>query len=126
MTEVVMISSIIDSTNDERIIDLIRDQMNYINSPKTRNDIISIFKLVFKYETTKLFVIKNNDKPIGFAFFNISIGIESAGKYAWINEIHIHKKYRNNGYGSILFKAIIEWCKNNHIVKTIKVTPPHR
>jgi len=119
MPDIVTISNMSDFLEYNQIIKLIQDQMDYINSPKTNEQIMSIFKLAFKSETAKLLVISDAGHPIGFVFFNIAIGMESAGKYAWINEMHIHKEYRNKGYGTLLFTALQEWCKEHDVVRVM-------
>jgi len=117
MPDIVTISNMSEFLEYNQIIKLIQDQMDYINSPKTNEQIMSIFKLAFKSETAKLLVISEAGHPIGFVFFNVSIGMESAGKYAWINEMHIHKEYRDKGYGTKLFEALKEWCVEHEVLR---------
>lgn len=100
-----------------QIISLLKDQMEYIGSPKTNEQLLKTIQLSFKNDNAKLLVISDNSHVIGFAFFNICIGMESAGKYLWLNEMHIHKNYRSRGYGKILYDAMKKWCKENHVVR---------
>ena len=71
--------------------------------------------MAFKTEHAKLMVLSEFSHIIGFAFFNISIGMESAGKYIWLNEMHIHKSYRSKGYGKVLLDELKKWCRENNI-----------
>lgn len=100
-----------------QIITLLKDQMVYIGSPKTNQELINTIKLVLNAENSYLMVISDEGHIIGFAFFNICIGMESAGKYLWLNEMHILKGYRSKGYGAILYEEMRKWCEENHIVR---------
>lgn len=117
MIEVSIIHNETEFLEHNQIVLLLKDQMEFIGSPKTNQEILDIIKLMFKSEQAKLMVIGNQGHVIGFCFFNIAIGMESAGKYIWINEMHVHQAYRSKGYGSILFKELEKWCKENHIVR---------
>lgn len=64
-------------------------------------------------------VLSENSHVIGFTFFNVAIGMESAGKYIWLNEMHVHRNYRSKGYGSILLNELKQWCKANNIKRII-------
>ncbi|KFZ26467.1 MAG: Acetyltransferase (GNAT) family protein [Candidatus Izimaplasma bacterium HR2] len=115
MVEVTMVNNMEEFLEYNQIINLCLDQMEHIGSPKTNIQIMDVFKLAFSSKMSKLMVISEMSNPIGFAFFNVSIGMESLGKYIWLNEMHIHSKYRGEGYGSILFEGIRNWCKDNEI-----------
>jgi GNAT superfamily N-acetyltransferase len=100
-----------------QIISLLKDQMKYIGSPKTNKELSSTIKLALKTDSSELMVISESGHIIGFSFFNICIGMESAGKYLWINEMHIHENYRSKGYGKILFSEMKKWCIENNVVR---------
>jgi GNAT superfamily N-acetyltransferase len=100
-----------------QIISLLKDQMEYIGSPKTVEQISRTVKQVIKNENSYLMVISDVGHIIGFVFFNVCIGMESAGKYLWLNEMHIHRNYRSKGYGAILFNAMKVWCNENDILR---------
>lgn len=100
-----------------QIISLLQDQMEYIGSPKTNQELIETIRLAFKSENAKLMVLSDFGHMIGFCFFNVCIGMESAGYYVWLNEMHIHKEYRNQGYGKMLFEGLEQWCKEHGIIR---------
>ena len=77
----------------------------------------SNINMSFKNECSKLMVLSEMGHVIGFAFFNICVGMESAGKYLWFNEMHIHENYRSKGYGAILFQEMKKWCEENNVVR---------
>lgn len=117
MHEVNFVNSMDEFLESTQIIPLLKDQMEYIGTPKTNEELMKTIKLVFNNENSKLLVISDNSHLIGFAFFNICIGMESSGKYLWLNEMHIHQHYRNKGYGKILFDEMKKWCEENEIVR---------
>lgn len=100
-----------------QIVSLLKDQMDHIGSPKTNQEIIETIRLAFKSENAKLMVLSDIGHVIGFCFFNICIGMESAGYYVWLNEMHIHKQYRSQGYGTMLFDALEKWCREQGIIR---------
>ena len=117
MYEVKFINSMDEFLEATQIISLLKDQMDYIGSPKSNVQLLKTIQLAFQHENAHLLVISDNSHIIGFAFFNVSIGMESAGKYLWLNEMHIHKNYRGKGYGKHLFLEITKWCEKNDIVR---------
>jgi GNAT superfamily N-acetyltransferase len=117
MVEVKFINTMEEFLEATQIVSLLKDQMNYIGSPKTNEQLMKTIQLAFKTESSKLLVISENSHVIGFAFFNVCIGMESAGKYLWLNEMHIHQNYRSRGYGKILFDTLAQWCKENEVVR---------
>lgn len=117
MYEVNFVNCMDEFLETTQIVSLLKDQMEYIGSPKTNDQILKTIQLAFKHENAHLLVISENSHVIGFAFFNICIGMESAGKYLWLNEMHIHKNYRSKGIGGILFKAMVKWCEENDVVR---------
>lgn len=117
MAEIKLIHDMADFLEYNQLLHLIQDQMEYIGSPKTNEQIMDTFKLAFKSENTQIIVLSDNGYPVGFVYFNVSIGMESAGKYLWLNEMHIHSEYRGKGYGSELFDGLKNWAMQNDIVR---------
>ena len=64
---------------------------------------------VFQKEnsSTTLFYINEDEKILGYAI------VELAEK-AYLKRIFVNRKLRNNGFGSILLKYIINWLINNN------------
>ena len=58
-------------------------------------------------DSSRLFYIIEDGKVLGYAI------VELAEK-ACLKKIFINKKLRNNGFGSILLKYIINWLMNNN------------
>lgn len=111
MHEISLINNMTEFLEFTQIISLLKDQMEYIGTPKTNEELKETIKLMFQTEYAKLMVLSENSRLIGFVFFNIDIGLQSSGKYIWLNEMHIHKSKRGQGYGSILFDELKTWAK---------------
>lgn len=121
MYEVVFVKNMSEFLEHTQIISLLQDQMEYIGSPKTNTQLLDTFKLVFEAPNSHLMVIKEHGHIVGFAYYNVCIGMESAGKYLWLNEMHVHKDYRSKGIGALLIKEIKQWCKENNVVRLMGV-----
>jgi GNAT superfamily N-acetyltransferase len=117
MAEIILIQDMADFLEYNQLIHLIQDQMEYIGSPKSNEQIMDTFKLAFTSENAQLIVLSDNGYPVGFVYFNVSIGMESAGKYIWLNEMHIHSEYRGKGYGTMLFDSLKDWAKQNDVLR---------
>lgn len=104
-----------------QIVSLMKEQMEYIGSPKTRKDIKETIKQMFDSDHAYLMVLENNGYLYGFVFFNVAIGLQSSGKYLWLNEMHIHSQYRGKGYGTLLFDGLKKWAKDNGVLRIMGI-----
>lgn len=104
-----------------QIVSLLKEQMAYIGTPKTSEEIKQTIKLMFQTDHTNLMILENNGLLYGFVFFNIAIGLQSSGKYLWLNEMHINSQYRGKGYGTMLFNGLKEWAKENNVVRIMGI-----
>lgn len=121
MYEIEFVNTMNDFLEHTQIISLLQDQMDYINSPKTNTELLETFKLVFAEDNAHLVVISEQSNIVGFAYFNVCIGMKSAGKYLWLNEIHIHKEYRFRGIGKLLVAELKKWSKVNQVVRIMGI-----
>jgi GNAT superfamily N-acetyltransferase len=121
MYKVEFVNTIEEFIEHTQIVTLLKHQMEHIGSPKTNEELLNTIKLAFLSENSYLMVISDSGHIIGFAFFNICIGMKSAGKYLWINEMHIHKNYRSKGFGAILYEDMRKWCEENNIVRIMGI-----
>lgn len=121
MVKVELINNMTEFVEYTQIVSLLKDQMEYIKTPKTNEEIKATIKMMFQSEMAKLMVIEDNGLLIGFVFFNVAIGLQSGGKYLWLNEMHIHKYYRGQGYGTILFDELKKWAKENDIKRVMGI-----
>ena len=121
MIEVKIVNNMTEFLEYTQIISLIKDQMDYIKTPKTNEEIKETIKMMFNSDSAYLMVVSDSGLLIGFAYFNIAIGLQSSGKYMWLNEMHIRDHYRGKGYGTELFKGLVDWAKENDIVRMMGI-----
>lgn len=121
MIQTKIINNMSEFTDYTQIVTLLKEQMEFIGTPKTREDIKLTIKLMFDTKYAYLMVLENNGYLYGFVFFNIAIGLQSSGKYLWLNEMHIHSQYRGKGYGTMLFNGLKEWAKENDVIRIMGI-----
>lgn len=121
MIQTKMINTMSEFFEYTQIVTLLKEQMDYIGTPKTSEEIKQTIKLMFDTDHTNLMVLENNGLLYGFVFFNIAIGLQSSGKYLWLNEMHINKQYRGKGYGTMLFNGLKEWAEENNVVRIMGI-----
>jgi GNAT superfamily N-acetyltransferase len=56
---------------------------------------------------------KATGEPAGFAFFNVSSGLESGGDYLWLNELHVAANLRGQGAGRQMLEFLQDWGRRN-------------
>lgn len=115
MIQTKIINNMTEFLDYTQIVSLLKEQMDYIGTPKTREEIKATIRLMFDTEHTNLMVLEKHGHLYGFVFFNVAIGLQSSGKYLWLNEMHIHEQYRGKGYGTMLFNGLKEWAKDNGV-----------
>jgi len=101
----------------EEIINIIRTQMEFIGSQRSNKQIASFLQEYLRKESNAKLLILKKDSIVGFAFFNISVGLETNGKYIWLNEVHILNEFRNHGYGNDIIEFLDNYVKENNIKK---------
>lgn len=121
MYEISLITNMTEFLEFTQIVSLMKDQMEYIDTPKTNEEIKETIKLMFETDYAKLMVISEYGRLIGFAFFNVCIGLQSSGRYLWLNEMHIHKSKRGHGHGTILLESLKNYAKENNIHKIMGI-----
>ena len=121
MIQTKIINNMTEFSDYTQIVSLLKEQMEYIGTPKTRENIKDTIKLMFKTDHTNLMVLENNGHLYGFVFFNVAIGLQSSGKYLWLNEMHIHSAYRGKGYGTMLFDGLKAWAKDNGVCRIMGI-----
>ena len=84
--------------------------MEFLGERKTRKDVKSVVEASLKKGSSAfIFLLYTGDKkPAGVCFFNVCLGVQSGGRYIWINEIFVKEEYRGIGYG----KAMLEYLEN--------------
>jgi GNAT superfamily N-acetyltransferase len=99
-----------------KLAKIVLKQMEFIGSKHNFEKVTSAIRNALKNERTTFF-IKTNEKSdfIGFAFGNISSGLESGSDYLWVNELYVEKEYRRKNVATEIFSFIEKWAKQNGI-----------
>jgi len=74
-------------------------------------------KKAFKDKNTKIFVVEENEKLIGYTWINTYLidYLKPKKKVGYINEFFITKKFRGKNISTKLMNKIIEWFKQQKI-----------
>ncbi len=109
------------------LVSLIHEQLNFTGrNPKTCNEINSVVEGVLKDSNGGVFFIASSrdQTPVGFAYGNISRGLESGGRYLWLNELYAADGHRRRGTALSLLEFIQDWARRTGCVYISLVTSP--
>lgn len=77
-----------------------------------------------KHSSSHTLLALDENKPIGLCFFNVCIGIQSGGKYIWLNEIFVTQKHRNAGVAKALLDSVEKFAIKNKCVYILAQRDP--
>ena len=97
----------------EKLISIVSKQMKFIGANDDPERIGNAIKNALGENKRAVFFINTNDAKdyCGFAFCNISSGLESGADYIWINELYVEPEYRRKGVASEIMGFIESWAK---------------
>ncbi|MEB1806208.1 MAG: GNAT family N-acetyltransferase [Bacillaceae bacterium] len=99
-----------------RIADLLMGQMETLGKEDAYDRLLEAINLALQEgSSAHIFVAELEGAIIGAAFFNIGISITKGGHYIWLNDLYVHKEYRNRGIAKKLLLKIIYWSENEDI-----------
>ncbi|MCT8140446.1 GNAT family N-acetyltransferase [Anaerobacillus sp. CMMVII] len=91
-------------------------QMEAIGDSNAYSSLITAIDLALvEGSSAKMFAVKENDLIIGLAFFNIGISLEKGGYYIWLNDLYVHKEYRQKGIAKKLLLHTMFWAEQNNL-----------
>ena len=99
------------------LLEVISKQMDFINESQSIAEIKSFLKTYLTKDSNAKLLVLEEEKVVGFAFINISVGLETRGKYIWLNELHIEKEFQKQGYGMKILAYLDEYAGKNNIIK---------
>ncbi|WP_337959648.1 GNAT family N-acetyltransferase [Anaerobacillus arseniciselenatis] len=100
----------------ENIADLMMGQMEQIGDSDSYTKLkVSIDLALEEGSTARIFAVEENERIIGLAFFNLALSLEKGGHYIWLNELYVHKEYRQKGIAKKLLLHIIFWAEQNDL-----------
>ncbi|WP_096198976.1 GNAT family N-acetyltransferase [Bacillus sp. FJAT-45350] len=99
-----------------KIADLLMGQMESIGADDAYELLLEAIELTLQEDSSaRLFVAEDKETIIGVAFFNIGISLNKGGHYLWLNDLYVHKEYRNQGIAKKLLLKVIYWAEDNDI-----------
>ncbi|HCL56592.1 MAG TPA: hypothetical protein DHW82_06240 [Spirochaetia bacterium] len=106
----------------QSIVELI-NQFDNLKKTFTQEDIRFSVSAMDK-KTSKLLVVIENEKIIGYAFL-AEVLFMGFGKYIELQQIMIDKTFRNHGIGKKLLKRCEEWCREKGYSKIMLASRVH-
>ncbi|NEU29706.1 GNAT family N-acetyltransferase [bacterium LRH843] len=99
-----------------RVADLLMGQMETLGYQNAYEQLIYTIELALQKDSqAHIFVAEKDETLVGAAFFNVSISIDKGGRYIWLNDLYVHKEYRNQGIAKKLLLHIVYWAEQQHI-----------
>ncbi len=100
----------------ENLTHLMMGQMEAIGDSDSYSKLrVAIDLALEEGSTARIFAVEENEEIIGLAFFNLAISLEKGGHYMWLNELYVHKEYRQKGIAKKLLLHIIFWAEQNNL-----------
>ena len=108
----------------DKLTSIVSKQMKFIGANGDPERIRNAIKNALEENKRAIFFVKTNNAKeySGFAFCNISSGLESGADYIWINELYVEPEYRRKGVASEIMGFIETWAKEKGIKYIATVT----
>nr|MBA5587712.1 GNAT family N-acetyltransferase [Anaerobacillus isosaccharinicus]QOY38637.1 GNAT family N-acetyltransferase [Anaerobacillus isosaccharinicus] len=91
-------------------------QMEAIGDSNSYSTLITAIDLALgEGSPAKMFAVEENDQIIGLAFFNIGISLDKGGNYIWLNDLYVHKDFRQKGIAKKLLLHTMFWAEQNNL-----------
>lgn len=114
--EVFLVENDADQKVRENIAELMMGQMEAIGGSNAYSRLITAIDLALSEgSSARIFAVEEDSKIIGIAFFNIAISLEKGGQYIWLNELFVHKDYRQKGIAKKLLLHTLFWAEKNNL-----------
>lgn len=99
------------------LVQLMMGQMDAIgDSDAYSRLIVAIDLALVTGSSAKIFAVEEDNQIIALAFFNIGISIERGGQYIWLNDLYVHKEFRQRGIAKKLLLHIVFWAEKNNLI----------
>lgn len=100
-----------------KLVQLMMGQMDAIGEKDAYSRLtVAIDLALVKDSSAKVFAVEEDDQIIALAFFNIGISIEKGGQYIWLNDLYVHKEFRQKGIAKKLLLHIVFWAEKNNLI----------
>ncbi|MEZ5360623.1 MAG: GNAT family N-acetyltransferase [Candidatus Zixiibacteriota bacterium] len=107
------------------LVRLVLAHMHVLGTETSKSRVEHTIDIVLEEDSRAHFIASVDEEcsdVTGFCFFNTAIGLESGGRYLWLNEIHIKSDCRNRGIGRSMLAYMIEWAKENGYIAIYGIT----
>lgn len=100
----------------KKIASLLMQQMTRHNTQEAYNLLLNGIQLALKEESpAHIIVAEENEEILGVAFFNVGISLKMGGRYVWLNDLFVHKEFRNRGIAKKMLLHLIRWSEKENI-----------
>ncbi|MFB5661368.1 GNAT family N-acetyltransferase [Alteribacillus sp. HJP-4] len=100
----------------EQVADLLMGQMESIGRENAYELLLKAIDMTLEDNSgAHIFVAEYEGSILGAAFLNIGISLDKGGHYIWLNDLYVHKEYRNQGIAKKLLLKVIYWAENRGI-----------
>jgi GNAT superfamily N-acetyltransferase len=114
--EIFLVENNADQRLREKIAQLMMGQMEAIGDATAYSSLIAAIDLaLLESSSAKMFAVEEKDQIIGLAFFNIGISLDKGGYYIWLNDLYVHKDYRQKGIAKKLLLHTLFWAEQNDL-----------
>ncbi|QOY38637.2 GNAT family N-acetyltransferase [Anaerobacillus isosaccharinicus] len=114
--EIFLVENNADQILREKIAQLMMGQMEAIGDSNSYSTLITAIDLALgEGSPAKMFAVEENDQIIGLAFFNIGISLDKGGNYIWLNDLYVHKDFRQKGIAKKLLLHTMFWAEQNNL-----------
>jgi GNAT superfamily N-acetyltransferase len=114
--EVFLVESDADQILREKIAELMMGQMSAIGDSDAYPRLLTAIDLALEEGSfAKIFAVEENEQLVGIAFFNIVLSLEKGGRYIWLNDLYVHKEFRQKGIAKKLLLHTLFWAEQNNL-----------
>jgi GNAT superfamily N-acetyltransferase len=110
----------VESTTDQslrkKITDLLMIKLENVGASDADERINYALDLILEEDSpAHMFVAEIDNIIVGLAFYNIAISIKKGGYYIWLNDLFVHKDYRNKSIARKMILKLVYWAENEDI-----------
>lgn len=115
--EIFLVENDVDEDIREKLAQLMMGQMKAIGDQDAYSRLVVAIDLALVAgSSAKIFAIEEEDQIIALAFLNIGIDLEKGGQYIWLNDLYVHKDFRQRGIAKKLLLHIFFWAEKNNLM----------
>ncbi|WNF35792.1 GNAT family N-acetyltransferase [Bacillaceae bacterium IKA-2] len=115
--EIFLVENDVDEFVREQLAQLMMGQMEAIGDKDAYSSLVRAIDLALVTgSSAKIFAVEEEGQIIALAFLNIGIGLEKGGQYIWLNDLYVHKEFRQRGIAKKLLLHIVFWAEKNNLM----------